>query len=114
VCAPETFQELTRTAKIQARLLALQLVKKPLSERERRTEEVTRLLRRYDRATLHEQVWSKAVQEVARSYWISGVRLGKVCRALNVPVPPRGYWARVRSGYPARRPALPKLNGERR
>lgn len=109
-CAPQTFAELTRTAKIQARLLALGLVRKPVSEQERRADEAERLLRRYDRAALYEQVWSKAVQEVAKSYGISGVRLGKVCRALKVPVPPRGYWARVRSGYTARRPTLPKLD----
>ncbi len=48
---------------------------------------------------LYEQVWSQAVQEVAKSYGISGVRLGKICRILQVPVPPRGYWARIRSGY---------------
>jgi hypothetical protein len=99
VCAPETYEELTRTAKIQARLLALGLVKKSVSEREKRTNEIARLLGRYDRAALYRQVWSKAVQEVAKSYGISGVRLGKICRALRVPVPPRRYWARVRSGY---------------
>lgn len=26
-------------------------------------------------------------------YGVASVWLGKVCRLLNVPVPPRGYWA---------------------
>lgn len=109
-CAPETYQELIRTPKMQQRLLALGLVKKPISERERRRDELGRLMSHYSRAALFEQVWSQPVQDVAKSYRISSVRLGKVCRKLQVPVPPRGYWARIRSGYSARKPPLPKLN----
>ncbi len=116
-CAPETYQELIRTPRMQERLLALGLLKKPVSERERRREERerrrearARVLRRYDRAALYEQVWSQPVQHVATSYGISGVGLGKVCRTLRVPVPPRGYWARLRNGYRVRRSPLPKLN----
>jgi hypothetical protein len=110
VCAPETYRELIRTPTIQKRLLALGLVKKPVSEDEKRRNELTRLMSRYDRTVLYEQVWSQPVQEVAKSYGISGVRLGKVCRKLQVPVPPRGYWARVQNGYSARRPSLTKLS----
>ena len=99
ICAPETYRELIRTPSMQGRLLALGLVKKPVSEREKRRDELARLMSRYDRAALYEQVWSQPVQDVAKSYGISGVRLGKVCRKLHVPVPPRGYWARVRNGY---------------
>jgi hypothetical protein len=111
VCAPETYQELIRTPRMQQRLLALGLVKKPVSERESRRDELARLMCHYDRAALYEQVWSQPVQKVAKSYGVSGVRLGKVCRLLHVPVPPRGYWARVRSGYTVRQPPLPRLNG---
>ena len=115
-CAPETYQELIRTPRIQERLIGLGLMQKPLSGREKRNQEVAkqrhevaRLMSRYDRAKLYEQVWSRPAQEVAKAYGISGVMLGKVCRKLQVPVPPRGYWARVRSGYEIRKPALPKL-----
>ena len=69
-------------------------------------------MRRYDRAALYDQVWSQPVQEVAKVYAVSGVRLGKVCRTLNVPVPPRGYWVRVRSGTAVKKPPLPRLKGE--
>jgi hypothetical protein len=109
ICAPETYQELIRTPRMQERVLALGIVKKPVSERERRGEELARLMKRYARAALYEQVWARPVREVAKAYGISDVRLGKVCRKLHVPVPPRGYWARVRSGYRARKPPLPKL-----
>ncbi len=110
ICAPETFQELIRTPKMKERLLTLGLVKKRVSERERRRDEMARLMSRYDRPALYEQVWSQPVQVVARSYGISGVRLGKICHALQVPVPARGYWAGVRNGYKMRKPPLPKLN----
>ena len=80
LCARETYQELIRTPRMQERLLALGLVKQPVSERERRRDELARLMRRYDRAALYEQVWSQPVQDVAKSYGISGVGLGKVCR----------------------------------
>jgi len=110
VCAPGTYTELIRTSSIQGRLLALGLMKKPVNERERRRDEFMRLASRYDRAALYEQVWSQPVQTVAKTYRISGVMLGKVCRKLQVPVPPRGYWARVQNGYSARRPSLTKLN----
>lgn len=116
ICAPETYHELLRTPRMQERLRALGLLKKPVTEREkqrfereRRAEEAARLMCRYDRETLYEQVWSHPVQEVAKVYGISGVRLGKVCRTLNIPVPPRGYWARLRSGTAVRKPALPRL-----
>ena len=67
------------------------------------------MIGRYDRAALYDDVWSRPAQEVAKSYGFSGVMLGKVCRKLQVPAPPRGYWARVRSGYSVKRPPLPKL-----
>ncbi|MGD9851071.1 MAG: hypothetical protein AB7T38_07380 [Nitrospirales bacterium] len=111
ICAPETYQELVRTTKMQERLLALGLIKKPISEQEQQREEVARLMLRYNRGSLYEQVWSQPVQDAAKSYGISGVRLGKVCRILHVPVPPRGYWARVQHGQKIRRPPLPKLKG---
>src|SRR6185295_20315681 len=98
ICAPDTYHELLRTPRMQERLRAVGLVKKPVTEREkqqverqRRAEETARLMRQYDRETLYDQVWSKPVLDVAKGYCISGVRLGKVCRALRIPVPPRGY-----------------------
>lgn len=120
VCAPETYQELGRTPKMHARLVSLGLNKKPVTEtekkkaeREKRTNAIRRLLRDYDRAGLYQQVWSEPVLTVAKAYGVSGVRLGKVCRLLHVPVPPRGYWARVRSGGKVRKPPLPELKMNR-
>jgi hypothetical protein len=69
VCSPEIFRELTRTSTMQKRMLAIGLVKpvvKPVSEAKRQRVEVERLLRRYDRRKLYEEVWSRPILEVAK------------------------------------------------
>lgn len=114
VCATETYQELVRTPRMQERLIALGLMKKPVSEQEQLRNDVARLSYRYGREKLYKEVWSQPVQHVAKSYGVSDVALGKICRKLRVPVPPRGYWARVRSGAKPKRPPLPKLEASRR
>jgi hypothetical protein len=63
----------------------------------------------YDRNLLYEQVWADPVQTVAKSYGVSGVYLARICRQLSVPLPPRGYWAKVHAGKSPRRGRLPKL-----
>lgn len=60
------------------------------------------------RKDLYELVWSKPIQELAMDFGISGVALAKRCRRLGVPVPGRGYWARVDAGQTPHRPALPE------
>ena len=46
---------------------------------------------------------------MAPKYGISDVGLKKICRALNVPTPPRGYWAQVQNGIKVSKTPLPKL-----
>jgi len=116
ICSPETYKELVRTPKMLARLASLGLYKKPVNEREKKKIErehrmivIRNLVQKYDRKKLYEQVWSEPVLKVAKGYGVSEVWLGKICRQLNVPVPPRGYWARVRAGGKMKKPLLPKL-----
>jgi hypothetical protein len=72
------------------------------------------LLHHYNREELYEKVWSEPSRNVARQYGFSDVRLGKVCKALWVPVPGRGYWAKKAAGKPTpKRPSLPPLPSER-
>ena len=59
------------------------------------------------REALYEKVWAKPMLEVAKDHGVSGNYLARVCAALNVPWPPRGYWAKVAAGQHPRRPALP-------
>jgi hypothetical protein len=47
------------------------------------------------------------VDTLAKEYGLSNVGLGKACRRHDIPVPPRGYWARKAAGQKPRRPPLP-------
>jgi hypothetical protein len=60
------------------------------------------------REELYEQVWSVPIVRFAERYGLSDNGLRKVCMRLNVPLPPRGYWARIAAGQRVRRPVLPK------
>lgn len=64
---------------------------------------------RITRKDLYDKVWSKAVQQVAAEFGLSGNGLKKACVRLRIPVPPRGYWQAVRSGKRITKPRLPKL-----
>ena len=65
--------------------------------------------RREEREVLYQKVWEKPVSEVAKEYHISDAALRKRCSKLEVPLPERGYWARLRSGKKVTRMKLPKL-----
>lgn len=65
----------------------------------------------YNREKLYEEVWSKPVVQVALQYGVSDVAIHKVCKSLNVPVPPRGYWARIHAGEKIKKPPLPTTKG---
>ncbi len=63
----------------------------------------------YDRNKLYEEVWTEAVDKVAKRYGVSGVALAKTCRKLKVPLPGRGYWAKHKVGKAPKRPPLPSM-----
>jgi len=66
----------------------------------------------YEREKLYAEVWEEPVLRVALRYGISNVGLAKICRRLAVPLPPRGYWARVQAGRKLHRPPLPAFRGK--
>lgn len=61
------------------------------------------------RAELFERVWSLPMSKLAEGWGISGNGLKKVCRWVQIPVPPRGYWAKLKAGHRLKRPSLPAL-----
>jgi hypothetical protein len=65
----------------------------------------------FQRDELYEQVWSEAVSKVATRYGISDVGLRKICESLEVPLPPRGYWARLAAGQRVKKPPLRRTKG---
>ena len=65
------------------------------------------------RKELYDRVWEEPVDTLAKEYGLSSVGLGKACRRHDIPVPPRGYWARKAAGQKLRRPPLPAArNGD--
>jgi hypothetical protein len=46
---------------------------------------------------------------LAPKYGISNVALKKICKKLNVPTPPRGYWAKIQNHIRVVRTPLPKI-----
>lgn len=64
----------------------------------------------YDRETLYKEVWERPVTEVAKRYKVSDVAIHKVCKSLEIPTPPAGYWAKLRAGKPVTKIPLPESN----
>ena len=65
------------------------------------------------RESLYEEVWSEPMTLVAERYGVSDVGLAKICRKLFIPLPGRGYWAKIRAGRAMRRKPLPKIGDKR-
>ncbi|MBX3121570.1 MAG: hypothetical protein KF854_00750 [Nitrospira sp.] len=63
--------------------------------------------REFTRFELYELVWSQPMTALSAEAGISNVALAKHCKKLNVPVPGRGYWARMAAGQPIDKPVLP-------
>lgn len=59
------------------------------------------------RDKLYEEVWAEPMGKVAERYKVSGSFLARVCERLNVPRPPRGYWAKLAAGKKCKKPFLP-------
>jgi hypothetical protein len=59
------------------------------------------------RTELYDRVWAEPIQKLSSEFGLSGVGLAKLCRRYNIPVPPRGYWAKKQAGKRAQQPPLP-------
>jgi hypothetical protein len=61
------------------------------------------------REELHILVWAKPMTEVAKDFQISDRAMAKICARKQVPVPPRGYWAKKSAGKDVPKPSLPEF-----
>jgi hypothetical protein len=62
----------------------------------------------YEREELYERVWAAPISQIAKEENISDRGLAKICKKLDVPRPPRGYWAKAAAGKKPRKKRLPK------
>ncbi|GAB2886047.1 hypothetical protein GCM10027093_21390 [Paraburkholderia jirisanensis] len=65
----------------------------------------------FERNALYDEVWTDPVSVVALRYRISDNGLRKICKKLGVPLPPLGYWAKLRAGQKLKQTPLPKHHG---
>ena len=63
--------------------------------------------KRVTRKELYDLVWTEPVSRLSGRYGLSDVGFKKACDRLNVPTPPRGYWAKKRHGHDVNPDALP-------
>lgn len=66
----------------------------------------------FTREQLYEAVWTKPMRHLAPSYGLSDVGLAKICRKLQIPTPPVGYWQKLEFGHRVEQPPLPELEGD--
>lgn len=63
----------------------------------------------FTRQELYDLVWSEPMKKLAPRFSISDVALAKACRRADIPVPERGYWARLQAGKAIiKRPLAPR------
>lgn len=60
----------------------------------------------FERQKLFDEVWATPVKTVAKKHGLSDVGLRKICIALDIPMPPRGYWAKLAAGKTVPKPPL--------
>lgn len=63
--------------------------------------------RKLNRTQLYELVWISPITKLAEEYGLSDVGLSKICRKYQIPLPPRGYWAKLAAGKNTIKPRLP-------
>jgi hypothetical protein len=65
---------------------------------------------RLTREELYEKVWQKPTVKLAEEYGISDVMIAKLCRKMDIPKPPLGYWRRIETGAKIEPMPLPKAS----
>ena len=60
----------------------------------------------FERGKLYQEVWTVPVSTLAKRYGLSDNGLRRVCAALAIPLPARGYWAKVAAGHKIEVPPL--------
>ena len=64
------------------------------------------------REDLYTEVWSTPMAQLAKKYNISDVGLAKICRKMEIPRPPRGYWAKAQHGAKVKPEPLKPLSSK--
>lgn len=60
------------------------------------------------RGALYNLVWTVPMTKLAREFQLSDRGMAKLCQRGRIPVPPRGYWAKLAAGRAANQTPLPE------
>lgn len=61
----------------------------------------------FKRADLYEEVWSTPMTQLGKRYGLSDNGIRKICKAMNIPLPKTGHWAKVAAGKGVSKTPLP-------
>ncbi len=50
------------------------------------------------REKIFEEIWAEPITTVSKRYDVSDSFFVRICKRLNVPRPPKGYWAKLATG----------------
>ena len=69
---------------------------------------------RLARQELHEKMWSRPGDKtlLPEEFWNQRTGLGKIRSRFEIPVPPRGYWAKLAAGKHVTRIPLPTAKSD--
>ena len=59
------------------------------------------------REQIYNEVWELSLAGVAKKYGTSYGQIYKLCKDTNIPIPPAGYWVKLKFGKPVTKPPLP-------
>lgn len=68
---------------------------------------MVKMAKTFQRRELYELVWSEPMRDLAATFEMSDVGLAKICRKADIPVPPRGHWAKRAAGKRSLQTPLP-------
>lgn len=68
-----------------------------------------RLMERYNRAELYEDVWRLPMSELAAKWGVTQSTLCQICKRLYIPVPGKGYWSKSERNRTLQPPPLPPI-----
>ncbi len=61
----------------------------------------------FKREALYDEVWTVPLTQLGKKYGLSDNGIRKVCKAMNIPLPTAGHWAKIAAGQKLPRKPLP-------
>ncbi|HSD37046.1 MAG TPA: hypothetical protein VLC92_06035 [Rhodocyclaceae bacterium] len=64
----------------------------------------------FERGALYDEVWSTPLTTLGKKYGLSDNGIRKICKAMSIPLPKAGHWAKVAAGHHVPRTPLPPVS----